>query len=97
MTKLQIAAIEDATNFILANPFDVHIVEQKAKQILEALAKLSSMPLEEDDAEEIWDKYSRHIGDDIDSLQQVAGSVVMTERDFSEMTAKYFLILKDQQ
>lgn len=41
------------------------------------------------DPQEIWDDFSQHIDDDIDSLQTVAGSDVMTKRDFDNLCKKY--------
>lgn len=36
-------------------------------------------------SEELWDKYSEHIGEDIDSLQYFAGRIVITESNFRKL------------
>jgi hypothetical protein len=40
------------------------------------------------DADELWDEYSEHVDDDIDSLQNVAGCSVVTRRQFNKLIAK---------
>lgn len=44
-------------------------------------------------SEELWDKYSEHIDDNIYSLEQVAGSVIMKRHEFDKLFAE----LKDLQ
>jgi len=36
-------------------------------------------------AEELWDKYSQHIDDDLYSLQTVAGSFILTRSDYIKL------------
>jgi hypothetical protein len=38
--------------------------------------------LSEFDIEYLWEYHSAHVGDDIDSLQQIAGTSIMTKKDF---------------
>ncbi len=45
-------------------------------------------------AEDLWDKYSQHVDDTLDSFQAVAGQSLITRADFmkavSELDTKYF-------
>lgn len=43
--------------------------------------------------DELWDEHSEHIGSDLWELEQVAGSSVITKRNFNEMV-KSILNLK---
>lgn len=52
-----------------------------------------SLPL----ADELWDEYSIHILDDIDSLQQVAGTTVITKPRFRKMINDLRWNLKEQK
>lgn len=50
---MKYANIKDALNFILANPFDVHIVEAKAREVL-AILDESEQASESQD--ELWNE-----------------------------------------
>ena len=41
-------------------------------------------------ADELFDRYSEYVGDDIDSLQQVAGLSVMKREDFQRLYDDHF-------
>lgn len=48
------------------------------------------------DPDELWDEFSEHIDDDIDSLSKVAGSSVMTKEGFKKMMEKVALKLTNK-
>lgn len=58
-----------------------HIIGQDCEWLDESPSKESDAV----DPDELWDEYSEHIDDDIDSLSIVAGSAVMTRESFKKL------------
>lgn len=52
------------------------------------LDESTTPPVKEVAYDELWDEFSEHIDDDIDSLFRVAGGSVLTERQYNKLVAK---------
>jgi hypothetical protein len=88
-------ALEKIIERILSGVYDatdVAFIDEQAKSALSHVPKIKN---EEADWDIIWDDYSELIDNDIDSLQTVAGSCVITKKEFDKMK-KSFTITANQ-
>jgi hypothetical protein len=89
---------EILARFILEFPATDEMTDEKIKhnvyKAMEAYHSQSPSQGLREKMEELWDKYSEHIDDDIDSLQTIAGSTVLTESNFKKLISELTSIQK---